>query len=105
MSHPKKDRANGVKDFRPISLVSFVYKFMAKVLANRLKKVLPSTILDFQGTFIVRIQILDQALSTLSRIVSNSIEGNIIEGFEVGCAKTELNRRTYPNRLVWFGFL
>jgi len=34
----KKSRAIDVKDFRPISLVSGVYKTIAKVLANRLRR-------------------------------------------------------------------
>ena len=37
---PKKPGAVECKDFRPISLVSGVYKILAKVLANRLKVVL-----------------------------------------------------------------
>lgn len=58
----KMDRANKVKDFRPISLITSTYKIIAKVLANRLKKVLPSTILEAQGAFVTGWQILDQAL-------------------------------------------
>lgn len=61
---PKKDKANWVKDFRPISLITSVYKILAKVLANHLRKVLPSTISDSQGAFIVGRKILDQALLT-----------------------------------------
>jgi hypothetical protein len=34
---PKKPRVVDVKDFRPISLVSGVYKIITKVLANKLK--------------------------------------------------------------------
>ena len=41
---PKKENENKVKEFRPISLITSVYKILAKVLANRLRKVLPSTI-------------------------------------------------------------
>jgi hypothetical protein len=36
---PKKSGAVDLKDFRSISLVSGVYKIIAKVLANRLRKV------------------------------------------------------------------
>ena len=36
---PKKENAADIKDFRPISLVGGLYKILAKVLANRLKKV------------------------------------------------------------------
>lgn len=36
-----------LKDFRPISLVRGLYKLFAKVLENRLKKVVSNIILDF----------------------------------------------------------
>ena len=36
---PKKGRAEDLKDYKPISLVGSLYKLLAKVLANRLKKV------------------------------------------------------------------
>jgi hypothetical protein len=41
---PKKFGAVDLKDFRPISLVSGVYKIIAKVLANRLRKVVEKII-------------------------------------------------------------
>ena len=34
---PKKNNALNIKDFRPINLVSSVYKLLSKVLANRLR--------------------------------------------------------------------
>ena len=37
---PKKEGAEDLKDFRPISLVGSLYNLIAKVLANRLKKVM-----------------------------------------------------------------
>ena len=37
---PKKEGASDVQDFRPISLVGSLYKIIAKVLANRLKRVM-----------------------------------------------------------------
>jgi len=36
---PKKVGASELKDFRPISLISGIYKVLAKKLAERLKKV------------------------------------------------------------------
>ena len=35
---PKKARAEDLRDFRPISLLESLYKWLAKFLANRLKK-------------------------------------------------------------------
>jgi hypothetical protein len=49
---PKKSGAVDLKDFRPISLVSGVYKIIAKVLANRLKKVVERIISSPQNAFV-----------------------------------------------------
>ena len=51
---PKKVGANDLRDFRPISLVTGVYKLIAKVLAERLKKVIDKLVnkiecLSFNG--------------------------------------------------------
>ena len=37
---PKKNNASNIRDVRPISLVSSVYKILAKALTNRLRGVL-----------------------------------------------------------------
>ncbi|KAL5553097.1 hypothetical protein UlMin_040498 [Ulmus minor] len=59
---PKKLDVQQVKDFRPISLVSGVYKILAKLLANRLREVLEETISMAQGAFVHNRQILDVVL-------------------------------------------
>ncbi|KAK3221461.1 hypothetical protein Dsin_008486 [Dipteronia sinensis] len=46
-------------DYRPISLVGAMYKVVAKVLANRIKKVIKSIIGETQMAFIKNLQILD----------------------------------------------
>ncbi|KAL5580279.1 hypothetical protein UlMin_012721 [Ulmus minor] len=52
----------GFKDFRPISLVSGLYKILAKLLSNRLREVLEETISLAQGAFVHNRQILDVVL-------------------------------------------
>lgn len=59
---PKIFWAIDLKDFRPISLVSGVYKIIAKVLANRLKKVLEKIVSEPQNAFVKGRQILDSVL-------------------------------------------
>ena len=49
---PKKDQPKRMKDFRPISLVTCLYKVIAKVLAGRLRGVLNETIHSTQGAFV-----------------------------------------------------
>jgi hypothetical protein len=59
---PKKLGAMDLKDFRPISLVSGVYKIIAKVLANRLRRVMEKIISNPQNAFVIGRQILDSIL-------------------------------------------
>jgi hypothetical protein len=59
---PKKFGAVDLKDFRPISLVSGVYKIIAKVLANRLRRVVEKIISNPQNAFVKGRQILDFVL-------------------------------------------
>ena len=59
---PKKGGAGDLKDFRSISLVGGLYNWMTKVLANRLKRVLPKVISKAQNAFVQDRQILDAVL-------------------------------------------
>lgn len=55
---PKVDGASSFSEFRHISMVNNVYQFLSKVVANRLKLVLPSIIGESQATFIGGKQVL-----------------------------------------------
>ncbi|RVW40781.1 Transposon TX1 uncharacterized 149 kDa protein [Vitis vinifera] len=58
----KKGGASDVQDFRPISLLGSLYKIIAKVLANRLKRVMGKLVSYSQNAFVERRQILDAVL-------------------------------------------
>jgi hypothetical protein len=49
---PKKTGSHFIHHFRPISLCIISYKIISKILANRLKKVLPKIISPLQSTFV-----------------------------------------------------
>ncbi|KAJ9686325.1 hypothetical protein PVL29_015292 [Vitis rotundifolia] len=59
---PKKGGAEDLGDFRPISLLGGLYKLLAKVLANRIKKVVGKVISSDQNAFVQERQILDASL-------------------------------------------
>jgi hypothetical protein len=58
----KKYGALDLKDFRPISFISEGYEIIAKVLANRLRKVVLKIILKPQNAFVKGRQVLDSIL-------------------------------------------
>lgn len=66
---PKED-VNGFSDFRPISLVSSLYKIIAKVLYMRLKNVLGGLVSNSQGVFMKGRQITNRIL-----VVNELVDG------------------------------
>lgn len=61
---PKKDNPNSLFDYRPISLINSPYKVLSKVLANRIKLVLPNVIDKVQSAFVGGRNIMDGVLIT-----------------------------------------
>ena len=59
---PKTGDAEDLKDCRPISLVGCLYKLLAKVLANRIKRVIGNVISPAKRVFVEGRQIFDATL-------------------------------------------
>ncbi|KAK2656715.1 hypothetical protein Ddye_009767 [Dipteronia dyeriana] len=59
---PKCGKPKSIKDFGPISLVGCMYKVLAKVLANRVTKVMNKIIGDYQMAFVKDRQVLDSVV-------------------------------------------
>ena len=59
---PKVECPRGLKDYRSICLVNFMYKILVKILAKRLKSTISKLISDTQSVFIEGRQILDGVL-------------------------------------------
>lgn len=59
---PKKVEAKMMKDYRPISCCNVLYKVISKLIANRLKKILPKCITLNQSAFISERLLMENVL-------------------------------------------
>lgn len=65
---PKSKNPVCVIDYLPISLCNVIYKLISKVLANRLKEVLPTIISPYQSVFTPGRLIMDNILAAYETI-------------------------------------
>nr|GEZ24353.1 transposon TX1 uncharacterized [Tanacetum cinerariifolium] len=79
----KRNDPLGVGDYRPISLIGYVYKVIYKILSNRLARVIASVIIPNQTAFISGRQILDVILIANEIIIRASIEDTKLILFKV----------------------
>ena len=73
----KKGGAKDLKDYRLISLVGGLYKWLAKVLANRLKTCLPKVILKPQNAFVDGRKFFDAVL-VVNEAIDSIVRGNLV---------------------------
>jgi len=79
---PKRKNPSTLNDYRPISLVGCMYKVIAKILANRLKGVLPKVIDKHQAAFLSGRGLLDSILianETVDFLRKNKLQGVIVK--------------------------
>ncbi|KAK3229325.1 hypothetical protein Dsin_001206 [Dipteronia sinensis] len=103
---PKTVKPENMLDFRPISLVSSLYKVLAKTLANRMKRIMGSVIGEAQTTFVNNRQILDSFI-VAEEIIHHwkrSKEGGLLVKLDFEKAYDSLDHSFVDNMLKKMGF-
>ncbi|XP_019432100.1 PREDICTED: uncharacterized protein LOC109339150 [Lupinus angustifolius] len=103
---PKIGNPSKIQDYRPISLVSSLYKIVAKVLAERLKSVMNSIISPAQSAFLGGHNILDAPiiLNEVIHSAKKSSEGCFIMKVDFQKAYDSVNWIFIDYMLHRFGF-
>ncbi|RVX07506.1 hypothetical protein CK203_025116 [Vitis vinifera] len=77
-----KGGASDVNNFKPINLVGSLHKILAKVLTNRLKRVIGKVVSNNQNALVRARQILDATLAPNEAINSRKRSSNAVGGME-----------------------
>lgn len=106
---PKKEDACSMKDLRPIALCNVLYKIMAKVLANHLKAVLPTIILENQSAFVANRSITDNVLIAFEIVhymkrKNHRSEGDVALKLDISKAYDRVSWNFLCHRMRTMGF-
>ncbi|KAK3230652.1 hypothetical protein Dsin_002533 [Dipteronia sinensis] len=103
---PKVSKPTTLKEFRPISLVGSMYKILAKILANRIKKVMNSVIGENQMAFIQNRQLVDSYVIA-EEIIHNwrkEMEGGLIVKIDFEKAYDSVDFQFLDSMMEGMGF-
>nr|GEY81883.1 RNA-directed DNA polymerase, eukaryota, reverse transcriptase zinc-binding domain protein [Tanacetum cinerariifolium] len=101
---PKKQDPLYINDYRPISLIGCQYKVIAKVVANRLQKVVQSVVSEVQMAYIKGRQIIDGSLMVNEIISWASKKNERLFLFKVDVEKALILLKSVLGALVTYFF-
>eukprot|EP00253_Pinus_taeda_P025596 PITA_25596 len=103
---PKEEEANTPEKFKPIALCNVIYKIISKVIANRLKLILPGIISEEQPGYVEGRQILDNILLAQEMIhtLHSRKETGMLMQLDLSKAYDKVSWRYLEAILEAFGF-
>lgn len=103
---PKEEEARTPEKFRPIALCNVIYKIISKVIANRLKPIIPHIISEEKSGYVEGRKILDNILlaqEMIHTLQSRNIPGMMIQ-LDLSKAFDKINWNYLEATLNAFGF-
>eukprot|EP00253_Pinus_taeda_P032141 PITA_32141 len=103
---PKQDSAQIADKYRPIALCNVVYKIISKVVANRLKPLLPSLVFEEQSGYVEGRQILNNIIQAheVFHTLTSKKQAGVIMQLDIAKAYDKVNWSYIKKVLSAFGF-